>query len=93
MLIDGLGGSIRLYPDGQLSSQPLGDKERVHPYEYKDINFSGDCVYATQRHFVDCLLSGAPFETNGPDYLQSLKVQEAVYLSAAEKRPIEIASL
>ncbi|MEM8901464.1 MAG: Gfo/Idh/MocA family oxidoreductase [Bacteroidota bacterium] len=93
MLIDGLGGSIRLYPDGRLSSQPLGAKEEAHTYEYQDVNFSGDCVYATQRHFINCLLSGEPFETNGPDYLQSLKVQEATYLSAAEKRPVKISEL
>ncbi len=31
--------------------------------------FAGDCVYATQRHFIDRLLDGKPFETGGADYL------------------------
>ena len=52
------------------------------PYERADRNFAGDCVYFTQRHFVDRMLDGKPFETSGEEYLKSLAVQEAVYQSA-----------
>ena len=44
----------------------------------------------TQRHFIDRLLDGKPFETNGPDYLRTLAVQDAVYTSAARGTPQEI---
>lgn len=83
MLIEGTLGSIRLYPDGRITIQMLGTKETDHFYIHENIDFSGDCVYATQRHFIDNLISGEEFETNGKDYLKSLAVQEAVYNSAA----------
>lgn len=85
--IDGLGGSIRLYADGKITIQKLGEKEKQHSYVMKPINFAGDCVYNTQRHFVDSLISGDEFETNGFEYLRSLAVQEAIYKSAVSKMP------
>ena len=86
-LLDASGGSIRLYLDGRVTVQPLGEKEREHFYHHEDKGFSGDCCYFTQRHFVDRMLDGRPFETNGPEYLRSLAVQEAVYASAQAGRP------
>ncbi|MBE0536291.1 MAG: Gfo/Idh/MocA family oxidoreductase [Phycisphaerae bacterium] len=89
-LIDADGGSIRLYADGRLTVQQLGKAETVHNYPHEDRNFCGDCVYTTQRHFIDRLLDGAPFETNGQDYLKTLAVQEAVYASAAAGMPMAV---
>jgi predicted dehydrogenase/kynurenine formamidase len=92
-LIEGNLGSIRLYPDGTLTVHRLGGRETARAYTHENIGFGGDCVYFTQRHFIDCLNSGAPFETNGPDYLKNLAVVEAVYQSAKENRPISIADV
>lgn len=89
-LVEGHEGSIRLYSDGRLTVQNLGKKETDHHYIHKMVQFSGDCVYQTQKHFVDCLMSGDEFESNGQNYLRSLKVQEAVYLSADSGLPIEV---
>ena len=91
-LIDADAGSIRLYNDGRLTIQKLGEPETDHPYKHENRNFSGDCCYTTQRHFIDRLIDGDPFETNGPDYLRSLAVQDAVYRSAQEGRPVELPS-
>ncbi len=88
--IDGTGGTIRLYPNGKITVQKLGEPEEIHDYPLKDKNFAGDCVYTTQRHFIDCLVSGEEFETNGRDYLKSLIVQEAVYQSAAIRLPVTV---
>jgi D-apiose dehydrogenase len=85
--IDGTSGTIRLYSDGRITIQKLGDKEKEHAYEMQPVNFAGDCVYNTQRHFIDCLFSGREFETNGPDYLKSLAVQEAIYQSGETGMP------
>ncbi len=85
--IDGLGGTIRLYSTGKITIQKLGKPEKEHLYIMQAINFAGDCVYSTQRHFIDCLLSGMEFETNGFDYLKSLAVQETVYKSAVSGMP------
>jgi len=86
-LVDASGGSIRLYLDGRVTVQALGEKEREHVYHHEDKGFAGDCCYFAQRHFIDRMLDGKPFETNGPEYLRSLAVQEAVYASAESGRP------
>jgi predicted dehydrogenase len=89
-LLEGDGGSIRLYGDGRITIQKLGEKEDVHKYPYTTMEFAGDCVYTTQRHFIDCLLSGEEFEPNGPDYMKSLEVQEAVYESGRTNRFVDL---
>jgi predicted dehydrogenase len=89
-LVEGDGGSIRLAADGTITVQPLGEPERVHEYEHSRRGFAGDCVLATQRHFVDRLRDGGPFETSGPEYLKTLAVQEACYESSRLGRPVEV---
>jgi predicted dehydrogenase len=86
-LVDANGGSIRLYHDGRLTLQPLGQAEREHAYHHENRGFAGDCCHATQRHFVDRMIDGGEFETNGPDYLRTLAVQDAVYRSAERGMP------
>jgi predicted dehydrogenase len=87
-LVEGAGGSIRLYGDGRITVQKLGEIEQEHGYPHEDRGFAGDCCYATQRHFVDRMLDGEPFESTGEDYLETLAVQEAVYESAATGVPV-----
>jgi D-apiose dehydrogenase len=87
-LIDGSKGSIRLYSDGQITVQKLGGTEKNHQYTHNDVGFAGDCCYIFQRDFIDKLISGKPFETNGENYLKTLQVQEAVYKSAEINKPI-----
>lgn len=91
--IEATGGTIRLDHDGRLTTQPLGKPIVEHDYAFTRTGFSGDCVYFTQRHFVEQLLSHLPFETNGLEYLKTLSIQEAAYLSASENRPVRIAEI
>ena len=77
-------------PDGKLTLQKLGNQETEVNYKHNNRDFAGDCVYFTQRHFVDRIINGLPFETNGPDYLQNLLVQEAIYESATTNKMISI---
>lgn len=88
--MEGFKGSLRFYEDARITIQKLGEKEEEHPYAFNDIDFAADCVYNTQRHFIDCLNTGDEFETNGHDYLKSLVVQEAVYKSAEMGKPVVI---
>ena len=81
LTIDGSLGTLRLYLDGRMTFQPLGSREHELDYEHRDVQFAGDCVYFTQRHFVDCLLNGLPFEHEGNSYLTNLKIQESIYRS------------
>lgn len=64
-LVDADGDSIRLAADGALTVQELGEAERRHDYAPGNRGFAGDCVAATQQHFVDRLRDGKPFETEG----------------------------
>ena len=92
-LMEGNEGSIRLYLDGRLTLQMLGRVEENVPYKHERRGFAGDCCYFTQRHFVDRLLDGQPFETNGEEYLKTLAVQEAVYRSAETRQPAEVKTI
>lgn len=87
-LIDGSKGSIRLYSDGQITVQKLGETEKDHSYIHNDVSFAGDCCYIFQRDFIDKLISGDSFETNGNNYLKTLQTQEAVYKSAEINKPV-----
>ncbi len=93
MLVEGDAGSIRLATDSRLTLQRLGEKEIELPYQRADVNFCGDCCYFTQRHFVDRMLDGQPFETSGEEYLKTLTVQEAVYQSAETRSPVDVKPL
>jgi predicted dehydrogenase len=89
-LVEGSGGSIALAADGTLTVQPLGQEAYSHLYFHEDRAFGSDCVYHTQRHFVESLLRHQPFETDGREYLKTLAVLEAVYASAQKKEPQEV---
>ncbi len=89
-VLEGNKGTIRLYEDGKITLQPLGEKERTHEYTFKKINFAGDCVFNTQQHFVECMLSGSPFETDVTTYLRNIEVLEKVYESDEIGLPINL---
>jgi D-apiose dehydrogenase len=90
ILIEGNGGSLRLYADGRITIQKLGEAETAHPYPFDNKNFAGDCVFYTQQHFIECIFQKKPFDTEGGLYLKNLKIQEAVYQSANEKQAVLI---
>lgn len=89
-LIEGSKGSLRLYSDGKITIQNLGEQEKEHQYTHNDIGFAGDCCYIFQRDFIDNLISGNTFETNGLNYLKTLLVQNAVYKSAETNLPLQL---
>ena len=74
-------GSIRLTAAGNIFYKLLGEEEKEWQYSFDDVNFAGDCVFATQRHFVESIVSGVEFETSASNYLKNLIVQNAVYAS------------
>jgi predicted dehydrogenase len=79
--VDGTGGHLTMDSDGNIRVKKLGEPGWNLDYARENRNFSGDCVYALQRHFVDCMLSGREFESSGRDYLKTLKVVFAAYAS------------
>jgi predicted dehydrogenase len=86
--IDGTSGHMTMDTEANLRLKVLGEPARSIEYPWENKNFAGDCVYALQRHFVDCMLSGKDFESNGNDYLETVKVMEAAYASASHSEPV-----
>lgn len=80
--VDATGGHLRMDNDANIRVKRLGEPGWNLDYPRENRNFSGDCVYALQRHFVDCMLSGQEFESSGRDYLKTLRVVFAAYASA-----------
>jgi len=81
--IEGLDGALRLHGGGEvwMGSERVFDPAGMPGYK-------GDSCRSTQQHFVDCLISGKPFETGPEEYLRTLAAVEAAYRSAAENRPV-----
>ncbi len=80
--IDGTGGHLTMDTESRIRVKPLGQVGYDYEYARERKNFAGDCVYFLQRHFVDCMASGAEYESNGTDYLKTIAVMEAAYLAA-----------
>jgi D-apiose dehydrogenase len=77
--VDGSRAHLELDLDGGLVLKPLGQPAARIAYHHERRGFAGDCVYATQRHFVDRMLDGGVFESTGEDYLKSVALVEACY--------------
>lgn len=92
LLVESDGGSIRLDEEGRLFVKPLGQSEVEHNYAHERRGFAGDCVFFTQRHFIDCLRDGREFETSGRNYLTTLQLVEAAYQSAEQRRPTAVST-
>lgn len=83
--VDGTGGHLTMDSEANIRVKKLGEPAWNADYARENRNFSGDCVYALQRHFVDCMLSGREFESSGREYLKTLKVVFAAYASSVSR--------
>jgi D-apiose dehydrogenase len=77
--VDGAGGHLTMDSESNIRVKKLGEPGWNLDYSREDRNFAGDCVYALQRHFVECMLSGREFESSGRDYLKTLEVVFSAY--------------
>ncbi|HVV27795.1 MAG TPA: Gfo/Idh/MocA family oxidoreductase [Rhizomicrobium sp.] len=85
-LLEGEDGALRIDGEGAIFLRRLGAAETRHHYAPSRDGFAGDSVAATFAHFIARLVDGAPFETEGADYLRTLMVQDAAYVSAQSAR-------
>jgi predicted dehydrogenase len=88
--IDAMKGHLTMDTESNLRIKRLGEPGRDVDYHRTNVNFAGDCVCAVQRHFVDCFLSDTEFESNGEDYLKTLRVAEAIYESAQSRKAVKL---
>jgi predicted dehydrogenase len=80
--MEGERAMVRMSPDGRLWLTDYGDSERQHPYEIPEAGYKGDSVLALQRHFIQCLTTGARCESEGRDYLRTVAAVMECYRSA-----------
>jgi predicted dehydrogenase len=88
--VDGTAGHLTMDTEARIRVKGLGQPAYDVEYALEPWSFAGDCVYFLQRHFVDCVRSGAPFESNGRDYLKTIEVMDAAYASAAAGRVVAL---
>lgn len=80
--LDGSKGHLTLDESGEIRLQLLGEESVVHPYSPSTEGFAGNCVHATQEHFVRQFRTKQPFESEAADYLKSVQLVELAYQSA-----------
>jgi D-apiose dehydrogenase len=86
---EGTDGTLRLLTDGSLElTSPGGQRERRPVTLPPDDQVYVDGYAATQRHFIDGLLSGAEHETRASDNLKTMDVIWTAYRSAEEGRTL-----
>ncbi len=82
-MFEGTEGVLRVLANGEVyAGASLLTKHAT------DVGYKGDSVRATQQHFIDCLRTGAKFETGVREYFGSFAAVEAAYVSAAEGRVV-----
>lgn len=82
MRIEGEHGVLSLHGDGRIWIRPVEGPPREHVYTLPAIGYRGDSAYHTLRHFTECLISGASFETSGREYLKPTKLVFEAYQKA-----------
>jgi predicted dehydrogenase len=88
---EGSSGTLRLLFDGSVELvSPTGKRERRSVNLPPDDQVYGDAFVATQRHFIEGLLTGSEHETRASDNLKTMDVIWAAYRSAEEGRTLAI---
>jgi predicted dehydrogenase len=90
MWLAGEGGVLRLDGDGGLHLKPHHAPEALHPYDWDNIGFGGDCVMATTRAALHAIRDGTDPANTGRAYLRNMEIVEAIYRSSEEGRRIEL---
>ncbi|MEM8789596.1 MAG: Gfo/Idh/MocA family oxidoreductase [Pseudomonadota bacterium] len=86
--IEGTGASVRLTGAGEIWIRDAGAVAAArHDFDFLDRDFGGDCVQAFQAHVLAGRATGR-FETAAADYLANLRLEAAIYRSAAEGRKL-----
>ena len=84
------GGEVmELEPSGRIVFESCGGTRKEHPFTIPDTGYRGDSCKATQAHFVDCLNTGEPFETEGDRYLKTVGLVFDAYRSAESGKVVK----
>lgn len=90
-LVEGTGGALRLRGDGAVFLRRFGERDEQTLLDPdRSGRFGGDCVHALQAHVVLGLEGSAPLENTARDYLAVVRMETAIYRSAAEGRKLTL---
>lgn len=88
--LDAAHGHAEVDTDGRVRWTALGAHPTVVLENPPRIGFAGDSVRALSAHFVEQVRSGQPFESEGSDYLATVRAVEACYRSAETGEAIHL---
>lgn len=90
-LIEGTKGTLTLWGDGSVHMRAFGAREpqQLLPPDTWE-GFGGDCVHFLQSHVVAALQSGGPLENTARDYLEVIRIKDAIYASAAAGAKVRV---
>lgn len=88
---EGSCGTLTLDGFANIRLRKHGSTEwREIEFEWSDIDYAGDCVYLTNRHVVEHLRSNTQVMNSAKEYLENLRIGEAVYRSASSGKKIRL---
>jgi predicted dehydrogenase len=87
--VAGTKGELRINGEGAISLRKFAQESaQEQTYKWQDSNFGGDCVFNTIAHIVAHYNQGEHLENQAQDYLQNIKIEQAIYESAQTGRLI-----
>jgi predicted dehydrogenase len=89
--LEGDAGQLAVSPDGRVWVNRHGEPPVEHLLPPCGDGYKGDSVFATQAHLADCLRAGRPSESDGRDYLATVRLVFACYESARSNRVVALA--
>lgn len=90
-LIEGTTATLRLLGDGSVRLRAFGTSSEAILLPPDTWNgFGGDCVHGLQTHVVSSILDGTPLDNQARDYLNVIRIENAIYTSATEGRKIKL---
>jgi predicted dehydrogenase len=91
MTIEGPGGALRLDGDGRLWLRPFGENaETEHRFDWTDRHFGGDCVRLCAAAILADWRAGRDSPMEAAAYLRNIRIEEAIYDSAATGRHVPL---
>lgn len=80
--LEGERAALRMNAQGDLFLTEYGRPEMPHHYDKPQDGYKGDSVFAAQQHYAICLRDGVKCETEGDEYLKTVRAVFACYESA-----------
>lgn len=90
MWLEGAQGVLRLDGEARLWWKPHQEREREWPYDPGDESAFGGACRALQAHVLHHLQEGTALENSAWDYLENLRIQEAIYHAHANGQRVEL---